>query len=122
MVDSSDSDINREGLSDIDTEPLPPWTTSIERYVRGLSSKKTSRANIEVKLINNGERGAFAARCFHQDDFVCEYASMVLFKSESIQDQERYKVAGLGCYCLDAKYEGEWYTFDATLTLRDPGR
>ena len=114
-MESSDSDMNREDLSDSDTEPLPQWTTSIERYAKGLSSKKTSRANVDVKLINNGERGAFA-------DFVCEYASTVLLKSESIKDQDRYKIAGLGCYCLDAKSEGEWYTFDATLTLRDPGR
>ena len=29
---------------------------------------------------------------------------------------------GLGSYCLDATYQGKWYTVDATLTLRDPGR
>ena len=38
-----------------------------------------------------------------------------------MKDQDRYKEAGLRCYCLDAKYQGKWYTYDATLTLRDPG-
>ena len=122
MEVSSDSDLNREGLSDTDTEEPPPWTTSIERYARGLSSKKTSRGNVEIRLINDGERGAFAARSFSQGDFVCEYASTVLLKRESVNDQDRYKEAGIGCYCLDARYKGEWYTFDTTLTLRDPGR
>ena len=46
---SSDSDLNREGLSDTDTEEPPPWTTSIERYARSLSSKKTSRGNVEIR-------------------------------------------------------------------------
>ena len=121
-MESSDSDVNREGLSDTDTESLPSYVNSKEKYARGLSSKNTSRRNVEVQVLSNGEQGAFAARHFCQGDFVCEYASTVVLKEESMKDQERYMEAGLGCYCLDAKYQGEWYTFDATLTLRDPGR
>lgn len=74
-MESSDDGINREGLSETDTESLPPYTTSIEKYARGLSSKKNSRRNVEVKLLDNGERGAFATRNFREGDFVCEYAS-----------------------------------------------
>ena len=29
---------------------------------------------------------------------------------------------GLGCYCLDVTYDGKMYTFDATPTIKDPGR
>lgn len=57
----------------------------------------------------------------HQGDFICEYASTVLLKEDSMKDQERYKEAGLGCYCLDTRYQRKWYTFDATFTLKDPG-
>ena len=120
-IGNSDSE-NREGLTDSDTEPLPSYTTLIERYARGLSSKTTSRNNVSVRLLDDGERGAFATRYFARGDFVCEYASTVLHKDDSIADEERYQEAGLGSYCLDAKYQGKWYTFDATLTLRDPGR
>ena len=56
-------------------------------------------------------------RHFLKGDFVCEYASTVLSKDESLVDESRYQEAGLGCYCLDAMYQGKWYTFDATLTL-----
>lgn len=122
-LDNSGSD-NREGLTDssIDAETLPSYTTPAERYARGLSSKAISRNNVEVRLLHNGERGAFATRHFSRGDFVCEYASKVLLKEESRADEERYQEAGLGSYCLDAKYQGIWYTFDATLTLKDPGR
>ena len=122
-MDNSGSD-NREGLTDssIDAETLPSYTTPAERYARGLSSKAISRKNVEVRLLHNGERGAFATRHFSRGDFVCEYASKVLLKEESRADEERYQEAGLGSYCLDAKYQGIWYTFDATLTLKDPGR
>ena len=119
---SSDEHVNREGLSETDEEYLPSYITSIERYARGLSSKKTSRRNVQVKLLDNHERGAFATRHFNQGDFVCEYASKVIPKEDSLVDQDRYQEIGLGCYCLDARYQGKWYTFDATLTLRDPGR
>ena len=33
-----------------------------------------------------------------------------------------YNYLDLGCYCLDAQYEGTTYTFDATATINDPGR
>lgn len=121
-MESSDPDVNREGLSDSDSDCLPSYTSPIERYARGLSSKKISRRNVVVKLLLDGERGAFAAQHFRQGDFVCEYAATVIHKEQSENDQDRYREAGLGCYCLDAKYQGQWYTFDATLTLRDPGR
>ena len=124
-VDSEDSESgNREGLteSSSDTEPIPSYTTPAERYARGLSSKMTSRKNVQVKVLQNGERGAFATRHFAQGDFVCEYASKVLPKDQSMEDEHRYQEAGLGSYCLDATYQGKWYTFDATLTLKDPGR
>ena len=53
---------------------------------------------------------------------MCKYASTVQLKRESVNDQDRYKEARIGCYCLDARYKGEWCTFNATLTLRDPAR
>ena len=121
-VESSDEGVNREGLSDSDDDPLPPYISVNEKYARGLSSKAISRKNVQVKQLDNDERGAFATRRFLKGDFVCEYASTVLSKDESLADESRYQEAGLGCYCLDAMYQGKWYTFDATLTLRDPGR
>jgi len=69
-------------------------------------------------------RGAVAAREFRPGDFVCEYASCVKRRDDSLgnEDDKRYASLTLGCYALDAYHEGQWYTFDATGTINDPGR
>ena len=40
-----------------------------------LRSMYRVRKNVEVRLLDNEERGAFATRHFAKGDFVCEYAS-----------------------------------------------
>lgn len=52
---------------------------------------------------------------------MCKYGSKVLPKEQSMADDHRHQEAGFGSYCLDAMYQGNWYTFDATLSLKDPG-
>ena len=88
----------------------------------GCPAKKLAEGMCTLRVLQNGESGAFATWHFAQGDFVCEYASKVLPKEQSMADKHRYQEAGLGSYCLDATYQGNWYTFDATLTLKDPGQ
>ena len=37
-------------------------------------------------------------------------------------EDERNAFLGLGCYCLDAVFNNETYVFDATPSIKDPGR
>lgn len=79
---------------------------------------------MKIAQVPGRERGALAAKDFKAGDFICEYAACVKPQKHSLRsnDDRRYTSLGLGCYALDAYYEGEWYTFDATGTINDPGR
>ena len=122
ILESSD-DGPREGLSDSDGEQNP-LADSNERYFHGLlKGKKYSRANVKIIEVPGRGRGAIAAKNFKAGDFICEYAACVKPKKASLaNDENRYSSLGLGCYELDACHEGQWYTFDATGTINDPGR
>ena len=90
-VESSDEGVYREGLSDSDDNPLPPYISVNEKYARDLSSKATSRKNVQVRQLDSEERGAFATRHFLKEDFVYDYASTVLSKEDSLADESRYQ-------------------------------
>ena len=122
IVESSD-DGPREGLSDSDEEQNP-LANPAERYFHGLlKGKHFSRANVKITQVPGRGRGAVAAKDFIAGDFICEYAACVKPKKASLaNDENRYTSLGLGCYELDACHEGQWYTFDATGTINDPGR
>lgn len=121
--DHSSDDGPREGLSESDGEQQNPIATTYERYFHGLlKGKKFSRKNVSFSIMPGRGRSAFATRQFYAGDFVCEYASCVKKRSESVNDDSRYQDLNLGCYALDAHYDGEHYTFDATGTINDPGR
>ena len=52
-----------EKCSEMDTEPLPPYTNSVEIHMlEACQARKQSRKNPTVKVIDNGD----AARHFHQ--------------------------------------------------------
>ena len=110
-------------LSDSDLELHYTFNNPQEKYVHGMGKgKEVSRANVNVSIREDGERAGYAARNFLAGDFVCEYAATVKLKETSLEEQETYKSLGLGCFCLDAEYNGRMYTFDATATINDPGR
>lgn len=67
-------------------------------------------------------RSAFAARAFNPGQYVCEYASTVRKTLDPDWGEERNGELGIGCYCLDATYQGVKYTFDASARINDPGR
>ena len=87
-----------------------------------LKGRQHSRSNVLVRVRSDGERGAYAARPFNPGDFVCEYAACVKKTKDSKEEDNMYQTLGVGCYCLDAVYNGEKITFDATATINDPGR
>lgn len=122
ILESSD-DGPREGLSDSGDEQNL-LATPAERYFHGLlKGKQFSRANINIITVPGRGRGAAAAKNFNCGDFICEYAACVKPKSTNLaSDENRYSSLNLGCYELDAFHEGQWYTFDATGTINDPGR
>ena len=110
-------------LSDSDLELHYTFNNPQEKYVHGMGKgKEVSRANVNVSIREDGERAGYAAKNFLAGNFVCEYAATVKLKETSLEEQETYKSLGLGCFCLDAEYNGKMYTFDATATINDPGR
>ena len=114
----------REGLPDSDGEQQP-LATPAEKYFHGLlKGRQFSRSNVNIIEVPGRGRGAVAARDFRAGDFVCEYAACVKTRQDSLGngDDRRYQSLQLGCYALDACHEGQWYTFDATGTINDPGR
>ena len=120
----SSDDGTREGLSDSDEEQSA-LATPAEKYFHGLlKGKAYSRANVIVGYQDGRGRSAFAKQNFAAGDFVCEYASCPKLKSEAerLDDDGRYQSLGLGSYSLDAFIDGNWWTFDATGTINDPGR
>lgn len=99
--------------------------TPAERYFYGLlKGKYHSRSNVNIAEVPGKVRGAIAAKDFQGGDFVCEYAACVKPMKDSLgcNDDKQYAPLGLGCYALDAYHEGQWFTFDATGTINDPGR
>ena len=111
-------------MSDSDGEQNP-LANPAERYFHGLlQGKAFSRSNVNIVEVPGRGRSAFAAKTFRAGDYVCEYAACVKPKKKSISldDDSRYASLGLGCYALDACHNGQWYTFDATAKINDPGR
>lgn len=122
ISDQSSDDGRREGLSDSDGAP-GPLATPVEKYKWGLlMGKAYSRSNVKVMNVDGRGRSAFADKSFNAGDFVCEYASCVRVKTTPDWQEDRNEDLGIGCYCLDANYKGEAYTFDASSTIKDPGR
>ena len=73
-------------------------------------------------MVKERGRSAFANRSFKPGEFVCEYSSLVRKKTNPDWGEERNADLGIGCYCLDATYQGIQYTFDAGPRINDPGR
>ena len=90
--------------------------------MRGLLlGKAHSRKNVSIQEVEGRGRSAFANKNFAPGDFVCEYGSTVRVRSIPDSFEERNAQLGIGCYCLDATFEGKVYTFDGTSKLKDPG-
>ena len=97
-LESSDNG-PREGLSlsDGDDDEFHAVVANpYEKYLHGLlKGKNFSRKHVDVKICKNGiGRSAFAAKEFKAGDFVCEYASCVKLKTESVADDQRYSSLG----------------------------
>ena len=73
-------------------------------------------------MVQGRGRSAFANQSFKPGQFVCEYASIVRKATDPDWGEERNADLGVGCYCLDATYQGIQYTFDAGPRINDPGR
>jgi len=43
-------------------------------------------------------------------------------EAKRLDDDGRYESLRIGCFSLDAFIDGNWWTFDATGTINDPGR
>ena len=114
------TDADTSGSSD---SPTMPYATAMEKYLNGLmNAKKRSRRNVKVAYVSGRGRSAFAAKNFNPGDFICEYAAIVRKKEDPDVTEQMVADIGLGCYCLDATYEGKKYTFDASSKCNDPGR
>ena len=87
-----------------------------------LKGKAFSRRNVTCREVEGRGRSAFANKTFHPGQFVCEYASIVRRTTATDWGEERNAELGIGCYCLDATYQGVQYTFDAGPRINDPGR
>jgi len=125
LVSDSDSDSGpREDMTDSDSSPAP-YATTKEKYLNGLmKGPALSRRNVQIGYIRGRGRTAYAAKMFNPGDFVCEYGAVRRVKKsgEADKGEERNAKLGIGCYCLDAPYDGEMYTFDAAPKCNDPGR
>ena len=112
-------------MSPESASPQPDYNaTCEEKYLHGLMcGSKKSRNNIEVAFIEGRGRSAFAKADFYPGDFVCEYSSVVREKQDDDDwGDQRNAELGIGCYCLDAIYNGKVYTFDAAPKIHHPGR
>lgn len=119
-IESNDSP--HEGFSDSDDSP-GELATPKECYLWGLlKGKGYSRRNVTIRMVKGRGRSAFAARSFKPGQFVCEYASLVRRTTDPDWGEQRNAELGVGCYCLDATYQGIKYTFDASARINDPGR
>ena len=117
-----DNDGPREGMTDSDS-PSAPYATSKEKYLNGLlKGPALSRRNVKIGYVKGRGRSAFAAKSFDPGDFVCEYGAVLRTSEKPDKGDIRNSKLGLGCYCLDAPYEGKLYTFDAAPKCNDPGR
>lgn len=121
IIGESSDDAKREEMSDSDTPP-GPIAIPTEKYQWGLlMGKAYSRSNVQILNVPGRGRSAFAARDFNPGDFVCEYASSLRVKETPDWREDRNAELGIGCYCLDAVYNGITYTFDASSRIKDPG-
>ena len=122
---SSSEGGRREGLSDSSnsaSSDLLSLATPAEKYLHGLlMGRDHSRSNVTIKEVEGRGRSAFANKNFSAGDFVCEYSSNVRIRSMPDIYEERNEELRIGCYCLDACYQGTMYTFDATSKVKDPG-
>jgi len=110
-------------LSDSDLELRYTFNNPQEKYVNGMGKgKEVSKANVNISIRVDGERAGYAAKNFLAGDFICKYAATVKLKETNLEEQETYKLLGLGCFCPEAECNGKIYTFDATSTINDPGR
>jgi len=125
FVSDNDSDSQpREDMTDSDSSPAP-YATTKEKYLNGLlKGPALSRRNVHIGYVVGRGRTAYAAKKFNAGDFVCEYGAVRRVKESGQADkgEERNAELGLGCYCLDAPYNGVTYTFDAAPKHNDPGR
>ena len=120
--DTESNDSPHEGFSDTDSEP-GVLATPKECYLWGLlKGRQYSRKNVSIMLVPGRGRSAFAARAFNPGQFVCEYASLLRKTVDPDWGEQRNAELGIGCYCLDATYQGVKYTFDASAHIKDPGR
>jgi len=109
-------------MTDSDSSPAP-FATPKEKYLNGLlKGPALSRRNVHIGYIDGRGRSAFAAKYFQPGDFVCEYGAVRRVSEKVDKGEERNAQLGLGCFCLDAHYEGVKYTFDASPKCNDPGR
>ena len=122
FVSDSDSE-PREDMTDSDSSPAP-YATTKEKYLNGLlKGPALSRRNVNIGYIRGRERTAYAAKHFNAGDFICEYGAVRrVTKRGKDEGEERNAHLGVGCYCLDATYNGITYTFDAAPKCNDPGR
>ena len=75
-----------------------------------------------MREVGGRGRSAFASKSFKAGDFVCEYRGVVRKKVEDDWRDKRNSSLAIGCFCLDATYEGVEYVFDAAASINDPGR
>lgn len=99
------------------------YATCEEKYLHGLMcGSKRSKRNVQISSVEGRGRSAFARRNFKPGNFVREYGSVVHEKAFRDWGEERNNELGVGCYCLDAVYNGKVYTFDAAPKINHPGR
>ena len=113
----------REEMTDSDSSPAP-YATTKEKYLNGLlKGPALSRRHVDIGYVQGSQRTAYAAKDFYAGDFVCEYGAVRrVHKRGTDEGEERNADLGVGCYCLDARYKGVMYTFDAAPKCNDPGR
>ena len=77
-----------------------------------------------VDICSDGERSTYAAKDFNPGDYVSEYAASVRPTDEEARKErdDQHRSNEMGCYMLEARFEGQEYLYDATLHLKDPGR